>query len=151
MLRSDEVPKDLAGLGHTTRSPESYGEGLYDERTTAMTYDALLERARSLLELGEPVILDASWSRARWRDKARAVASATSSDLVELRCDAPVEVARERLVARALAGVDVSDATSESAARMAGDADPWPTATTIDTSSRREEAVIACYRDELTC
>ena len=143
VLRSDEVRKDLAGLGHATRAPENYGEGLYDERATAMTYDALLARARALLALGEPVILDASWSTGRWREKARAVARETSSDLVELRCDAPVEVARERLAARARAGIDASDATSRIAARMATMADTWPTATTIDTSSGREEAVIA--------
>ena len=52
-----------------------------------------------------------------------------------------MEVARERLAARARVGIDVSDANSEIAARMAATADPWPTATTIDTSSGREEAV----------
>ena len=143
VLRSDEVRKDLAGLGHLARATDDYGKGLYDERTTAKTYDALLDRARSLLELGEPVILDVSWSTADWREKARAVARDTSSELLELRCDAPVELARKRLVARARAGIDASDANSEIAARMAAAADPWPTAITVDTSSGREEAVIA--------
>jgi predicted kinase len=96
-----------------------------------------------LLELGEPVILDASWSAAEWREKARAVARATSSDLLELRCDAPVGVTRERLAARARAGLDASDATSEIAARMASTATPWPTATTVDTSAGREDALTA--------
>ena len=143
VLRSDEVRKDLAGLGHLARAPDDYGKGLYDERATAKTYDALLDRGRALLGLGEPVILDASWSTADWREKARAVARDTSSELLELRCDVPVELARKWLVARARAGIDASDANSEIAARMAAVADPWPTATTIDTSSGREEAVIA--------
>jgi aminoglycoside phosphotransferase family enzyme/predicted kinase len=143
VLRSDEVRKDLAGVGHAPRKPENYGEGLYDERATAVTYNALLERARSLLELGEPVILDASWSTNHWRENARAVARETSSDLVELRCDAPVDVAAERLGARARAGVDPSDATSEIAARMTATTDPWSTATTIDTSTGPDEAVAA--------
>jgi aminoglycoside phosphotransferase family enzyme/predicted kinase len=143
VLRSDEVRKDLAGLAHTGRPPEEFGEGLYDERATAVTYDALLERARSLLELGEPVILDASWSASAWREKARAVARATSSDLLELRCDVPADIARDRLTTRARAGVDASDANSEIATRMAAVADQWPTATTIDTSSGRGEAVSA--------
>ena len=72
VLRSDEVRKDIAGIGHTTRMAADYGEGLYDERATAQTYRALLDRARSLLGLGEPVILDASWSSNRWRDDASA-------------------------------------------------------------------------------
>ena len=75
--------------------------------------------------------------------KARAVARETSSDLLELRCDAPVDVMRERLAARARVGLDASDATSEIAARMAATAAPWPTATTIDTSSGREDALTA--------
>ena len=32
VLRSDEVRKDLAGLGHLARAPDEYGKGLYDER-----------------------------------------------------------------------------------------------------------------------
>lgn len=143
VLRSDEVRKDLAGLGHATRVAEDYGEGLYDRRTTAVTYRALLDRAHSLLELGEPVILDASWSASGWREKAGAVARETSSDLIELRCDAPIEVARERLAARARAGIDASDATSGIAARMAVTAETWPTAVTIDTSCGHEDAVTA--------
>ncbi len=68
VVRSDEVRKDLAGLQHSVHRVDDYGEGLYDERSTDATYSAMLERARSLLEHGEPVILDASWSASRWRD-----------------------------------------------------------------------------------
>jgi aminoglycoside phosphotransferase family enzyme/predicted kinase len=140
VLRSDEVRKDLAGLGHGQRTRAGYGEGLYDESSTAATYQELIDRAGALLELGEPVILDASWSADRWRESARALARATCSDLVELRCDAPGDLVRERLAGRARAGTDASDATSEVAERMATIADPWPTATVIDTSSAREHS-----------
>ena len=87
---------------------------------------------------GEPVILDASWTDPRWRDEAKAIANDTASDLHELRCVAPIDVVRERLVARASVGTDASDATSEIAARMAADCAPWPTATVIDTSCSPE-------------
>ena len=64
VLRSDELRKDLAGVGHTTHGHDGYGEGLYDERATAATYRSLLERARALLELrraGHPrCVLDRS-------------------------------------------------------------------------------------------
>ena len=118
-LRSDELRKDLAGIGHTTRTGDAFDEGLYDERSTAATYGALLDRARSLLELGEPVVLDASWTDRKWRDAARAVAHETRSDLRELRCDVPAGIARERLAHRAGTGTDASDATGDIAARMA--------------------------------
>jgi aminoglycoside phosphotransferase family enzyme/predicted kinase len=143
VLRSDEVRKDLAGIGHTTPAGSAYRQGLYDEGTTAATYRELLDRARSLLELGEPVVLDASWSSREWREQAAAVADATSSDLVELRCDAPTSVTRQRLAHRARTGLDASDATVGIAAQMAGDFDAWPTATTVDTSDRPENSASA--------
>jgi aminoglycoside phosphotransferase family enzyme/predicted kinase len=142
MLRSDEVRKDLAGLGHTTPAASAYREGLYSDATTAATYRGMLDRARSLLELGEPVVLDASWSSRAWRAQAAALATATSSDLVELRCDAPASVTRQRLDTRARSGLDVSDANAEVAARMSADFDPWPNAATVDTAQRPEDAAI---------
>ncbi len=74
VLRSDELRKDLAGIGHTTRGGDEYGAGLYDEASTRATYRTLLDRARALLGAGESVILDASWTRERWREDARSVA-----------------------------------------------------------------------------
>lgn len=134
LFRSDEVRRELVGIdpGGPTAAP--YGEGLYRPERTASTYEALLERARSALGLGESVVLDASWTDQRWRDRAAAVAAATSSELVELRCDAPAAEAALRMAARAAAGTDPSDATPEIATAMAAVADPWPWATTIDTS-----------------
>ena len=141
VLRSDEVRKDLAGIAHTARRNEEFGEGLYDQRSTEATYQALLDRARILVEHGEPVVLDASWSSARWRDAARRLAAETASELLELRCDAPSEIAARRLVQRLAAESDPSDATAEVARRMAAVADPWATAVSIDTSSSRDRAL----------
>jgi hypothetical protein len=143
VLRSDEVRKDLAGIGHTTPAGGAYREGLYSEAMTTATYRALLDRARSLLEFGEPVVLDASWSARAWREQASALAEGTSSDLVELRCDAPASVAEARLIVRARTGLDASDATADVAARMGTEFDPWPTALTVDTSPHPDEAASA--------
>ena len=146
VLRSDELRKDLAGIGHTSHVPAEYREGVYDDRATAATYETLLDRARTLLRLGEPVILDASWTDPRWRDAAKAIARETSSDLHQLRCVAPVEVTRQRLASRTRAGSDVSDATSAIAARMAASAPPWPSSTMIDTSTSRDESLGAALK-----
>lgn len=134
VLRSDEVRKDIAGLGHGTAAIASPGEGLYGPDVTEATYDTLLRRARTALELGESVILDASWSAAPHRQAAREVAEATSSDLVELRCIVPLPVAEERIRNRLEAGGDPSDATPAVAAAMAERFDPWPTAVDLDTA-----------------
>jgi uncharacterized protein len=146
VLRSDELRKDLAGIGHTTRRGEEYGAGLYDDASTRATYGTLLDRARALLEAGEPVILDASWTREEWRDAARAVAQETHSDVFELRCDVDPAVAADRLEARARTGADPSDATPAIAASMAGVADPWPASTRIDTAAPVDEATLAACR-----
>ena len=136
VLHSDELRKDLFGTGHTERRQDAYGVGLYDASNTAATYRGLLDRARRLLESGESVLLDASWSDSEWRDAARTVADATSSDLHELRCDLRSVAAAQRLADRARTGVDASDATPEVAARMATETDSWPEAVTIDTFTR---------------
>ncbi len=141
VLRSDEIRKDLKGIGHTIRRDDAFGAGLYDARSTAATYEALLGRARTMLQLGEPVILDASWNSDEWREAARAIAADTAADLVELRCDAPTDTTRQRLVVRAASDADASDATAAIAARMAEAADDWPTAVMIDTSRTREQSV----------
>ncbi len=70
VLRSDEVRKDLAGVGHTTELSSGLDEGHYSERATAGTYTELLSRARLLLEAGESVILDATWHDDRQRRAA---------------------------------------------------------------------------------
>ena len=134
VLRSDEVRKDIAGVGHAVPAVEAPGEGLYRPEMTDATYGALLERASTALDLGESVILDASWSSNHHRDGARRVADATRSDLVELRCVAPPEMTEHRIRDRLGTGGDASDATPAVARAMADRFDPWPTATTIDTS-----------------
>lgn len=109
----------------------------------ASRYTTLLERARRALELGEPIVLDASWSDAGWRQVAAEVARATSSDLVELRCTAPAAVAAERMGRRRAGGGGPSDATPEVAAAMSASADPWPAAVPLDSSGGPEATLEA--------
>ncbi len=150
VIRSDEVRKDIAGMGHTARAELAIREGIYDDATTTETYETLLERARRALQAGEPVILDASWSRQEWREAAGRIADETLSDLVQLRCDAPIGVARERIERRRTAGNDVSDATVEVADEMRGRFDPWPSAVAVDTDSPLHQSLAAavCAVDE---
>lgn len=141
VLRSDEVRKERAGLETAGRASAAYGEGLYDPARKDETYRELLDRARVALGLGEPVVLDASWTDERWRRVAGEVAGATAAELVEIRCTAPAGVAAERLVRRARTGGDPSDADPEVARAMAAAADPWPTALEVDTSGPPEESL----------
>jgi aminoglycoside phosphotransferase family enzyme/predicted kinase len=138
LLRSDEVRKDLFGVGREDHVTAAFREGMYGEDATRATYDALLARARDLVERGEPVVLDASWTDRLRRAAAADLARETASELVELRCAAPPAVAAERLRHRAAAATDVSDATPEIAAAMAERENHSFSALTVDTAGSFE-------------
>jgi hypothetical protein len=141
LLRSDVLRKELAGLDPRTPSSAAFGAGLYTADFTQRTYEALLARARIALELGESVVLDASWSDPAHRADAARLADATASDLVELRCELEAEIADARLRRRGNAGGDPSDADRGIAAQMRRRAGLWPTASVIDTSGSRDDAL----------
>ncbi|ETA66571.1 bifunctional aminoglycoside phosphotransferase/ATP-binding protein [Haloechinothrix halophila] len=130
LLSSDRLRKELAGRDPNDSAMSPYGGGIYDAEHTERTYDELLRRARSLLERGETVVLDASWHRQAHRDAARAVADETHSELAQLRCYAPTDVAAERMRRRT---GSASDADADIAAAMAAHTDRWPDAVALDT------------------
>jgi aminoglycoside phosphotransferase family enzyme/predicted kinase len=132
VLRSDAARRSLLGPADP-EGEAAYGEGRYAPERRAEVYAALVEEAGRRLALGESVVLDASWSAAPARDRARRVAESTRSELIEIRCDAPAAVGRERIADRAARGEDPSEATPEIARRLAADADPWPEASALDT------------------
>ncbi len=132
LLRSDEIRRDVSGAGRDGHRRDAYRQGIYTASTTAATYAEMLHRARVLLQHGDSVVLDATWNDRHLRQAARRLAWRSLADVCELRCAAPPNVAAGRIDARA--GDDVSDATPEVAARMALDADPWPSAICVDTT-----------------
>ncbi len=79
------------------------------------------------------MILDASFSTARWRAAAAMLAVETDADLTELRCILPVDTASARLRHRAAERQDASDATPSVAAKMAAVFEPWPSAIEVPT------------------
>lgn len=106
-------------------------------------YGELLRRAAHTLRSGEIVVLDALWTDEARSAEARRVTDETASDLIELRCVAPTDVAAARLAARSAAGGDASDADGAIAAAMAATADPWSTSIPLDTVTDPEAVVRA--------
>ena len=92
--------------GSTPADPAAaeYRHGIYTAEWTERTYRELLHRARRLLERGETVVLDASWSREPLRRAAHLLATDTHVPLVGLRCTAAAATVAERLRRRAAAG-----------------------------------------------
>jgi aminoglycoside phosphotransferase family enzyme/predicted kinase len=142
LIRSDEVRKELAGLRPDQPAPAAFGEGLYRSEATAATYGEMLRRTELALALGESVVLDASWTAESRRAEARDAGARTHSDVLELRCSAPPDLAARRMRRRLAAGGDPSDATPEIAAQMALAEDPWPGAEVVDTSSGPAESLM---------
>ena len=146
VLRSDVVRKELAGVAAGGHRPSRFREGIYDDRGTMQTYDELLDRALLALEMGESVILDASWTDPLWREAADRAAWKASADLVQIRCVAPQDVASRRIASRNAAGLDASDATVGVAAAMEAAMVAWPDALVVDTTGSVVEEVEAAIR-----
>ncbi len=149
VLRSDEVRVELTGgAGRAPRAP--FATAAYTPEMHARTYGTLLERAAVALGLGQPVVLDATFSDPRWRRAVEDMARATVSDLVVMECRADLDTTVPRLRARAMLGEDVSGADETVALAMAGGARPWSGAVPLDTTgaspTRAVEEALAVLR-----
>ena len=134
VLSTDELRKNLAGLDRGVQPGTPPHEGLYTPGRVRAVYDELLRETAALLQRGETVILDASWTSEAARQAARVVAEQCVADLFELRCVTPQAAAIERIRRRIQRGTDASDADERVARTLATEADPWPQASPIDTS-----------------
>lgn len=139
LLRTDEVRRELRGR------PDDPGV-TYGERAVAAVYEEVLRRTRVSLTRGTNVVIDATWSNAANREVLRRLADETSSELTELVCRCPAELADSRLRQRRLSGPVDSDATSEVRASMERRFAPWPEATGIDTAAPLAHSLSAARR-----
>ncbi len=138
VLSSDRLRKELAGLSPEIPAPAGYLEGIYTPAWTQRTYAELFVRAERLLERGETVVVDASFTRAAHRDLAADVAARTRSRLVALRCEADPAVTVTRLHGRP---PSVSDADQQISVAMAATVEPWPDAATVRTDEVSDHSV----------
>lgn len=109
LLSSDRIRKELAGLSTESRSPAPFEEGIYAPSFTEKTYAGLIERGKSLLGSGRPVILDATFSKTSFIERARLAALASGASFHVAECAAPDGEIRERLKKRQK-GQSASDA-----------------------------------------
>jgi uncharacterized protein len=108
-LRSDVERKRLAGLPAQARTMSPVDRGLYQAETTRMTYDYLLELARTVLTAGYPVIVDATFLQRQHRNSFRELAAALKIPFMILDCHAEEAVLRQRILQRGER--DASEAT----------------------------------------
>jgi len=138
VISTDEVRHQLGRTGAISGSVGVLDGGLYTPGNVTAVYDEVLRRARVLLGRGLSVILDGTWRDPVQRERARRVASATSSAIVELTCAAPLVEASARIQSR---GVTDSDATPAIAAALSEGAAAHTDGYLIDTTRPLEESV----------
>lgn len=108
-LRSDVIRKEIHGLSPLERRWEQYGTGIYSAQATEQTYESLLKKAAEALERGESAIIDASFSRFRYRESAHDLAVRTGARFRLIECTAPDTLARKRLEKRSIKADEPSD------------------------------------------
>ncbi len=135
LLRSDEIRRDVLPSPPTAVASDP-DTGRYAPAAVDDVYHELLRGAARHLRDGEPVILDASWTDGTKRAAAVRVASDAGAQLVELCCVCDDAVAAARIEERRSRDRDPSEATARVRMVMQERSDAWPTATTIDTTSR---------------
>ena len=109
-VRADVERKRLAGLDAEARSGSALGSGLYTAEASARTYARLAELARAVVEVGYPVLVDATFLKRTQRAAFAELAATLGVPFAILAFDAPVETLRARVRQRAEAGTDASEA-----------------------------------------
>jgi len=134
VVSSDRLRKKLAGLPPGARATVPTDTGLYSPQRRAAIYEAMLERAAPVVASGRLALLDASFSTADRRDRARRWATERGAPvlLIEVECEEATTL--DRLAKRQAAGGGASDAGPEFYATSAARFEPpdeWPRGTRV--------------------
>ncbi len=109
-VRSDVERKRLANMAPTARSGSAVAAGIYGRQASDRTFSRLAELARTIIEAGHAVIVDATFIERERREPFRALAAALNVPFLVLHCRAPQEVLSQRILRRLAAGADASEA-----------------------------------------
>lgn len=113
VISSDVVRKQLAGLDPREHRPAGLDSGLYRPEVVQRTYDEMYAQAGDMLRQGRSVILDATFSRAKERERAAQLARRAGAGYLILRLELPDSVIYGRLAARSHGQLAESDAGIE--------------------------------------
>lgn len=146
-VSSDLTRKRLADVDAGEHRYEDYGEGIYSEEFTRLTYEVMLDEALGGLAAGESVVVDATFRAADERKRFLDAAATAGAEAFVIECTAPEDEIKRRLDAR-LANADdaVSDGRWELFRRQQADWEPVDTAAVghyidLDTSGPRDENI----------
>jgi hypothetical protein len=121
LFQSDRIRKEEQSDSHEQVVP--FGQGLYRLQMRHRVYARLLALAQETLKKGHSVILDGTYSRRKWRDEARQLASDLDTNLIFVECLCKDETIRARLKQRDRES-GLSDARLEHFTQMLADFEP---------------------------
>lgn len=110
---SDSIRKSMAGVPLDCRTPAAKRDEVYSAPMSKETYQRLFRKARSGLEQGNSVILDATFNSVSSRNQLQEIAKEMDSRLLLVEARASDEVIRQRLRDREQQQGVVSDARLE--------------------------------------
>jgi predicted kinase len=113
VFSSDEIRKTLAGLPLNVRTPPKLRDKLYSERMTDQTYAKLLQNGLAALAIDNGVVLDATFSSRRLRERLRKECARAAIRLRMIELQAHREEIKRRLKARERNVGEFSDARLE--------------------------------------
>ena len=109
-LRSDVERKRLFDLKAKTRAENQVGKGLYNASVSHETYDQLARFSRLIINVGYPVIVDATFLEKENRDQFSKLAEELSLPFHILDFTASISTLEKRIIKRNSIGKDASDA-----------------------------------------
>ncbi|MGC9965217.1 MAG: AAA family ATPase [Syntrophobacteraceae bacterium] len=112
LIRSDDVRKELPEY-HARGGPASFGTGVYRLDMRGLVYGRLLSMAQEELKNGRSVILDATFSRQKWREEAVRLAQDLDANILFVECTCSRTAILDRLGRRRQGYDGQSDARPE--------------------------------------
>jgi aminoglycoside phosphotransferase family enzyme/predicted kinase len=112
LLRSDEARRELAGYS-ARGGPVPFGTGIYRPEMRGRVYSGLLSTVQEELRKGRSAILDATFSRRKWREEAVRLAQDLDANILFFECVSPQDTILERLGRRREGEDGQSDARPE--------------------------------------
>lgn len=125
LLSSDAIRREM--FGYAARAHD-VDDGLYRPELRRQVYQEMFRRAAAWHQQRVSVVLDATFGQAEYVTAAHAVAIDGDARVLAIQCWCPPEVARQRIIARAQAGHDASEANVTVYEQQRAKWESWPDA-----------------------
>ena len=109
-IRSDVERKRMHGLGLMETSDQELKSRMYSELSTAAVYDRLKHLAATVIDAGNPVVVDATFLKRSQRQSFARLAESLGVPFSIIHCQASESILRERIRKRQAKANDASEA-----------------------------------------